>query len=110
LLISELNPLSNFRFKEINQVEKQGFEEIDGAECMVVTCNPSVEAQLLETMWKDFQYRIWIDYKNDLIMKSALTATNKKNPGIVLNIDVKLSAFDENIEIKAPDVSEVKKP
>jgi len=110
LLISELNPLSNFRFKEINQVEKQDFEEIDGADCMVVTCNPSVETQLLETMWKDFQYRIWIDYKSDLIMKSALTATNKKNPGIVLNIDVQLSAFDENIEIKAPDVSEVKKP
>lgn len=109
LLISELNPLSNFKFKEINQVEKQGFEEIDGAECMVVTCNPSLETQLLDTMWKDFQYQMWIDYKDDLIKQAMLKATNKKNPGIVLNIDVKLHCFDENIEIKAPDVSEVKK-
>ncbi|HWP96771.1 MAG TPA: hypothetical protein VN426_07960 [Syntrophomonadaceae bacterium] len=109
LLISELNPLSNFRFKHVSQVEKQGFEMIDGAECLVVTCNPSVEAQLLETMWKDISYKFWIDYHNDWIKQAVLTATNKKNPGTTLTVEVKLNDFDRNIEIKAPDVSESKK-
>jgi hypothetical protein len=109
LLISELNPLSNFRFKHVSQVEKQGFEVIDGTECLVVTCNPSVEAQLLETMWKDISYRFWIDYHKDLIRQAVLTATNKKNPSTKLTLEAKLSDFDQNIEIKAPDVSDSKK-
>ncbi len=109
LLISELNPLSNFRFKEINQVEKQGFETIDGADCLVITCSPAVEAQLLETMWKDFQYRIWIDFEKDLIKQALLTATNKKNPGTQLSLEVKFQDYEREIEIKPPDVSEIKK-
>ena len=34
LLISELNPLSNFRFKDLNGIEKLGFEKIDGTDCL----------------------------------------------------------------------------
>lgn len=108
LLISELNPLSNFRFKHINQVEKQGFEPIDGADCLVVTGNPTVEAQLLETMWKDVSYRFWIDYKKNLIRQAVLTATNKKNLNTRLKLEVKLKDFDRNIEIKPPDLSKSK--
>lgn len=109
LLISELNPLSNFRLKELNEVQKQGFEVLDGADCMVVTCKPAVEAKLLETMWKDFQYRVWIDFKNDLIKQAVLNATNRKNPGTQLSLEVRLRDFNHQIEIKAPDVSEKKK-
>jgi len=102
LLISELNPLSNFRFKDLNQVEKIRFEEVDGADCLLVKCRPSVESQLLENLWKDFEYLIWVDYRNSNIRKAILTATNKGNDKTNLEIAVEFSDFGKNIEIKAP--------
>jgi hypothetical protein len=103
LLISELNPLSNFRFKDINQVEKIGFEKVDGLECFQVSCKPSVNSQLLENLWKDFEYLFWIDYKKDYVKKAVLTATNKSNEKTRLEIKVQFSDFDKQINIKAPN-------
>lgn len=102
LLISELNPLSNFRFKEINSVEKLNFENIDGTECLVVMCKPSIESQLLESLWQDFSYQIWIDYKNSLITKAILEASNKQTSSTKLNLQVEFSDINKNITIKPP--------
>lgn len=104
LLISELSPLSNFRFKDVTKVQKLGFEEIDGADCLVVKCSPTVESQLLETRWKDFEYRLWIDYNKGWIRKGMLSAVNKKTGKTRLNIEVTLKDFNEKIEIKPPDI------
>lgn len=105
LLISELNPLSNFRFRDVGKVEKLGFEKIDGAECLIVKCSPTVESQLLETRWKDFEYRLWIDYNKNWIRKGELKATNKKTGKTRLNIEVTLKDFNESMEIKPPDTT-----
>jgi hypothetical protein len=105
LLISELNPLSNFRFKELNAVEKIDFEKIDGAECLLVKCKPSVESQLLETMWKDFEYQFWIDYKKGLFRKAVLNASNKQTPANKLRLEVNFSDFNKDITIEPPDTS-----
>ena len=105
LLISELNPLSNFRFKQIKTVEKLGFEEIDGTECLLVRCRPSIESQLLETMWKDFEYRIWIDFRTGLISKAELKAINKKMTSTELNVTVKFSNLNQKIKIAAPETT-----
>lgn len=109
LLISELNPLSNFRFKQVNEVEKIGFEKINGTECLVVGCQPSIESQLLETLWKDFEYRLWIDYREKLIKKAVLSANNKQSPGTRLNLLVNFSDFNKNIKIEPPDTNKEKK-
>ena len=103
LLISELNPLSNFRFKTINQVEKIGFEKIDGTECLQVRCKPSVDSQLLENLWKNFEYLFWIDYKKDYVKKATLTAVNKNSEKTRLEIKVQFFDFGEKISIKPPE-------
>ena len=105
LLISELNPLSNFRFKQLNLVEKQGFEKIDGVECMLVTCNPSVDSELLESLWKNIEYQIWLDYKGDFIRKASLKAINKKVPSTSLHIEVEFYDLNKKINIEKPDVN-----
>ncbi len=105
LLISELNPLYNFRFKQIKTVEKLGFEEIDGTECLLVKCQPSIESQLLETMWKDFEYRLWIDFRKGLISKAELNATNKKMTNTKLNVTVQFSNLNQKVQIEAPDTT-----
>ncbi|HCF51185.1 MAG TPA: hypothetical protein DER60_12940, partial [Syntrophomonas sp.] len=79
LLISELSPLSNFRLKSLGEVQKIGFEKVDGTECLVVSCQPTVESQLLESMWKEFDYQFWVDYHNNLIKRATLTAKNQQN-------------------------------
>jgi len=105
LLISELNPLSNFRFKQISSVEKLGFEVLDGTECLSVKCKPSVENQLLETMWKDFEYHFWIDFRKGLIKQAELKAVNQKMTATRLNVRVRFSDFNGKIKIKAPDTT-----
>ncbi len=104
LLISELNPLSNFRFEQVNTVEKLKFEKIDGVECLVVGCKPTIESQLLETLWKDFEYQLWIDYKERLIRKATLNAVNKKEPKTRLHIKVVFSDFNKDLKIEPPDM------
>jgi len=104
LLISELNPLSNFRFEQVNTVEKLKFEKIDGVECLVVSCKPTVESQLLETLWKDFEYQLWIDYKERLIRKATLNAVNKKEPKTRFHIKVVFSDFNKDLKIEPPDM------
>lgn len=105
LLISELNPLSNFRFKQVSTVEKLGFEVIDGTECLLVKCKPSVENQLLETMWKDFEYRIWIDFRKGLIKQAELKAINKKMLTTKLTVRVMFSDLNRKIKIQPPDTN-----
>ncbi len=102
LLISELNPLSNFRFREINNVEKVTFENIDSTECLVVMCKPELESQLLETLWQDFVYQMWVDYKNGLIRKATLSAVNKEMINTKLNIEVDFHDINGKISIKPP--------
>ncbi|MEQ8201129.1 MAG: hypothetical protein ABRQ24_06895 [Syntrophomonadaceae bacterium] len=105
LLMSELNPLSNFRFQTIDLVEKMQFEEVDGADCLLVKCSPSVESQFMESLWKDFAYLIWIDYQHSTIPKAHLTAASKSSPNTTLEITVGFSDFGKKMEIKAPMLS-----
>ncbi|MDI9466462.1 MAG: hypothetical protein QM343_01105 [Bacillota bacterium] len=108
LLISELNPLSNFRFKNISGITKVGFEAVDGTECLVVSCQPSVESQLLESLWEKFNYQLWIDYKQQVIRKAALRAVNKQNPSTHLSIEVEFYDINQPIKIKPPDTAKPK--
>jgi hypothetical protein len=59
-------------------------------------------------MWQDFKYCLWIDYKQNLIKKAALTAVNKQNHGTKLEIKVDFSDISKNIKIKAPDLGSEK--
>ena len=102
LLITELNPMSNFMFKDINQVEKVGFEKVNGTDCLLVKCHPSVASQPLENLWKDFEYLIWIDYDKSTICKADLTAVGKNNDKTNLKIIVGFSDFGKKMDIKAP--------
>ena len=103
LLISELNPLSNFRFKGVQGIKKIGFEKIDGAECLVVGCKPSLQSELMESLWSNFEYRLWIDYHNHVIKKAVLTANNQRNEKTCLAITAEFYDFNKNMKIKPPD-------
>ncbi|NLO22462.1 MAG: hypothetical protein GX119_10780 [Syntrophomonadaceae bacterium] len=108
LLISELNPLSNFRIRAPARVEKVGFEKINGTECLVATCETGVRSELLETFWQDFKYKFWIDYQKGLIQKAQLEARNKDSFETLLKIEVVFQDMNKEISIEAPDLTKGK--
>lgn len=105
LLISELNPLSNFTFQPVKAAEHAGFEAVDGAECLVVKCQPDLESKLLETLWQNFEYQMWIDYQDRMVRKAVLSAVNKQSPQTILKIEARFYDFDEEISINPPDTT-----
>ena len=56
-------------------------------------------------MWKDFEYRIWIDFRKGLIKQAELNAVNKKMTTTRLNVRVMFSDLNGKIKIKAPDTT-----
>jgi hypothetical protein len=104
ILISELDPLSNFNFKSISQVNKVGFEKVGNRKCMTISCKPSVENELMEVALKDFNYKLWVDYKKKLLCKATLSAISKNNPNARLNMKVEFSHFNQPIDIEKPVV------
>lgn len=105
LLISELNPMSNFRIEAPGTVEKIGFEKIDGTECLLVGCKNEAQSELLQTFWQNFEYKFWIDYKKGLVKKALLTAKNKESLETSLAITATFSDINKKISIEAPDTS-----
>ncbi|HPF19740.1 MAG TPA: hypothetical protein PLC88_00210 [Syntrophomonas sp.] len=103
LLISELNPLSNFQYKNVQDIKKIGFTKVDGEECLVVGCKPSLQNQLLESLWKNFEYRLWIDFHNRVIKKAVLTAVNQRNEQTRLKIEAEFFDINKKITIKPPE-------
>jgi len=103
LLISELNPLSNFQFKSMQGIKKIGFSKVDGVECLVIGCKPSFQNQLMESLWSNFDYQFWIDYHNHIIKKAVLTAINQRNDKTHLTIEAEFYDINKNIDIKPPD-------
>lgn len=103
LLISELNPMSNFRIRAPATVEKVGFEKVNGTECLVAACETGVESELLETFWQDFKYKFWIDYQKGLIQKARVEARNKDSFETLLKIELVFKDMNKEISIEAPD-------
>jgi hypothetical protein len=104
VLISELDPLSNFNFKNIGEFKETGWENVDGRKCLIVNCKPSVENELMEILWRAFDYNIYIDVKEKLVRKATLAATSKNNDKTFLNMTVSFRDFNENIPIEKPNV------
>jgi len=102
VLISELDPLSNFNFKSISEVKKTGWETIDGNRCLVVNCKPSVENELLEILWQGFDYNIAIDVKERVVRKATLQATSKNNSATHLKLKVEFRDFNDKIAVVKP--------
>ncbi|MGI6514745.1 MAG: hypothetical protein GX052_08715 [Syntrophomonadaceae bacterium] len=104
VLISELDPLSNFNFKKIGEIKTKGWETIDGRKCMIVNCKPSVENELMEVLWRSFDYNIYVDVKEKLVRKATLSATSKNNADTYLKMTVSFKDFNEKISIGKPKI------
>lgn len=104
VLISELDPLSNFHFKNVGEVHKVGWGNVDRSRCMIINCRPSVENELMEILWQDFRYKIWIDAEERVIRKATLSAVSKNNPDTKLQLSVSFKDYGKTIRVEKPDI------
>lgn len=101
LLMAELNPLSNFYFKELVSADYLGKEKIDGHKMYKIECVPKINNKWLDGYFKDLKYIIWID-KNKTIKKATVTAISKEKESSSLTVEVELDHFNKEFKIQPP--------
>lgn len=102
LLMAELNPLSNFHFKELLSANYLGKEKIAGHKMYKIECTPKINNKWLDGYFKDLKYIIWIDRKDKTIKKATVTALSKEKETSSLTVDVELNNYNKEYKIQPP--------
>jgi hypothetical protein len=102
IFMGELNPLANFAFKELNDTEFSGSENIDGDRFLVYNSLPVIDNPYMEVLWKDFRYRFWVEPRPMRIHKAEAEAVSKNDPSDKLKLVVEFHNYNGDIEIQPP--------
>jgi hypothetical protein len=101
LLMAELNPLSNFYFKDLISASYLGKEKVNKRKTYKIQCIPQIKNKWLDNYFKDLNYTIWVDKKDSLIKKAVVNARSKEKETGSLKVEVELWDYGKEIEIKA---------
>lgn len=102
LFITELNPLANFIFKDIPELNYKGEERINGKNLLVYELRPNVENVFLEGQFNDFFYKIWVDPGDNTIRQAKITAGKTTGDTAGLEIFIRLWDYNRNLKIDVP--------
>lgn len=102
IFLFELNPLASFSYKELNDARYLATEKIDGRKYWVFTASPVIDNQYMEVLWKDFNYKFWVEPGSLLIYRAVVSAVSKNNPADKMNLFVEFINYNGDIEVKPP--------
>lgn len=102
LLMTELNPLSNFYFKELMSAAYLGKEKAKQGKVYKLECVPKIQNKWLENYFKDLKYILWITKKEKMITKATVSAISKENENGSLTVEVEFFDYHKPVEIKPP--------
>ncbi|MCW2278628.1 hypothetical protein [Heliophilum fasciatum] len=102
LLLSEVSPLSIFDFQELQNVGVLGRERVRDRECLLLDYQTEVHNRLLNVLWKDFHYRLWIDPWKNVICKTVVEATSRNAPNDRLLLTVEFFDYDGTHAVEPP--------
>ncbi|MEG6617300.1 hypothetical protein V6C27_12880 [Peptococcaceae bacterium 1198_IL3148] len=100
--VIEFNPLANFNFKDVPRLEYLGSEELDGRETEVLELVPNIDMPFLENQFNVFKYKLWIDSSDQRIYKATINASHSANANSLMEINIKLWDYDQEINIQPP--------
>lgn len=103
LLVTEINPMSNFNFNQLTEVTYEGIHKEQDEKKYVLKCEPQVNNQFLELYWQNFQYTLWVDKNSKYITGAFITATNKDNPDNTLSLKMTLDNFNKEFILEKPE-------
>ncbi len=103
VFLVELDPLATLQLKEMGEVMPKEDAVINGKKCKVYTLKPSVQNQVIERFWTDYEYTLYIAKSEKTISKAEVKAINKetKEP---MAIDLEFKDFGRKISIQPPGV------
>lgn len=103
VFLAELNPISSLQFKELGEVMLKGKEKIDGQNVWVLQLQPSIQNQIMDEFWTDFDYTIYLSRKDQTIRKVTIQSKNKaNNQPMTMTLD--FSDFGKEITIQPPNL------
>ncbi|WP_418791679.1 hypothetical protein [Phosphitispora sp. TUW77] len=106
IFMAELNPLASFTYKELEQAAFDGSEGNGPGKLLVYSALPVVDNPYMETLWKDFKYRFWLEPRSLFIHKGEVTAVSKNGSADKLRLVVELRNYNSNIKINPPEVKQ----
>lgn len=92
--MNELNPLENFSFKELGEVNYQGLVKSDQGKLWSYEVRPTIDNPYMEALWTDFTYNIQVRPGDGKIGKAEIRAKGKENEND--EIVVTIEFFDYN--------------
>lgn len=102
-LFVELNPLGNFNFKDIPEINYRGMEKVGQEKLALVEMRPNVNNQFLQMRYNDFFYRVWIDPETKLIRKAIVEATGINGENDKMKIGIELWDYNKQMKISPPE-------
>lgn len=105
VFLVELDPLATLQIKEMGEVMLRGQEEINGKKAWACTLKPSVQNQMMERFWSDFEYTIYISKSSKNVAKAEVKALNTetKEP---MTIILEFNDFGRKISIQPPTAAQ----
>jgi hypothetical protein len=101
VFLVELDPLATLQLKELGEVVLKGQETVDGKKCWVCTLKPSIQNQLLESFWTNFEYTLYIPKTSKTVSKAEVTAKNKETQE-PMTIVLEFKDIGKKISIEPP--------
>ncbi|HBW38322.1 hypothetical protein [Desulfosporosinus sp. BICA1-9] len=103
VFLAELNPLSSLQLKELGEVMLKGQDKVNGSKTWVFQLRPSVQNQMMEVFWTEFQYTLYIRKSDKMLVKATIEAKNKaKSDPMTMTLEFK--DIGKKIDIHVPDI------
>jgi hypothetical protein len=103
VFLAELNPLSSLQMKELGVVILSDQGKVNGEKVWVCNLSPSVQNQMMEVFWTDFQYTLYIRKSDQMLVKATIEAKNKvKSDPMTMTLEFK--DIGKKLNIQAPDI------
>lgn len=109
-LFVELNPLQNFNFKDIPEINYKGIEKVGSEKLALLELHPNVNNQFLQMRFNEFVYQVWIDPREKFIRKAVVEATGLEGQKDRMRIAIELWDYNKQIKISPPDSEELPLP
>jgi hypothetical protein len=101
---NELNPLANFAFKQLNTATFIGIQKVGKEKYWVYTADPDVNNQYMQILWKDFQYKFYLEPHKLLINKAEVSAVSKNNSSDKMKLTVEFKNYNGSIKVNPPKI------
>lgn len=102
IFMNELNPLASFAFKELKEASFAGIQTEGSRKYWVYTANPVVDNQYMQILWKNFQYKFFLQPRSLLIDRAEVAAVSKNNPADKMKLVVEFKNYNGSIKVVPP--------